>query len=243
MAFAFAVTRAVIQAIAAAVIATNSIRQPSTENKVLLITAVTVVASLAIYEPIRLARKAKHDARSKVTEAKVIAALGSALAQIEEITALSANDIGLQAFIIKRKLLSKKQYLTRLARLRLNEQPPSEIEWTKGKGVVGESWRLRRYFDFNFDTHHAQQKDWMEGDWPSLPADVTMGMTWMDFEQVRGRYGIVSAFPIVQSHTNELLGLLTLDGTPGNYSNLAAVPVRRVCSSTAARIADLFPVK
>ncbi|MFE2426851.1 hypothetical protein ACFXJ5_08870 [Streptomyces sp. NPDC059373] len=204
-------------------------------------TAVLIIAAMAIYEPIRTSRKERKDARARVRQSKVIAALGSALAQIEEVTALRANEIGLQAFTIERKWYKRNDRLVRLARLRFNEtQPPSEISWSEGKGVIGECWRVRRYHEYNFDTNHSHQSIWTEQIWDTLAQDFTMGMSWPEFEQVRGRYGIIGAFPMVHSETHRLIGVFALDGTPGNYSNLTAGPVRKICASTAARIADLF---
>jgi hypothetical protein len=99
---------------------------------------------------------------------------------------------------------------------------------------------VRRYHEFDFDTYHANQQDWEESAWNSLPDKVTMSMEWPEFEQVRGRYGVIAAFPIVHTQTNKLLGVLALDGTPGTYKNLTSMPVRKTCSTAAARIADLF---
>ncbi|MGW1531100.1 hypothetical protein [Streptomyces aureus] len=235
------VVRATIQAAAAVVVATNSLRTPSAGNRRLLVVAAFVIAILAVYEPIRISRKERRDARARVKHGKVLSALGAALSQIEEVTALSASEIGLQAFVIELKGWNRKKVLARLARLRLAEmQPPSEIEWVEGKGVIGECWRVRRYHDFNFDEHHSDQQAWDEGKWASLPESVTMGMSWTEFEQVRGRYGVIGAFPIVHAETSKLLGILAVDGGPGNYDNLTSGPVRKACASAAARIADLF---
>ncbi|MGW2871313.1 hypothetical protein [Kitasatospora sp. NPDC001225] len=239
---AAAVARAALQALAAAVIATNSLRNPPTQtSKTLMLAAVAVIAAMAIYEPVRVARKERKEERKRVTRSKVLSALSTALVQIEDITALRASEIGLQAFSIEKKAWSREKHLVRLARLRFNDmQPPSDIEWLEGKGIVGECWRFRRYHEYDFDTHHSDQHTWTEEKWDELSPDLTMGMSWAEFEQVRGRYGIIGAFPIVHADTNRLLGVLALDGSPGNYNNLTAGPVQRVCASAAARIADLF---
>ncbi|MGR3937020.1 hypothetical protein [Streptomyces sp. BRA346] len=251
MATTASIIRAAAQGIAAAIIATNSIRSPTSRNRYFLYTAVATIAILTILEPIRTSRKEKKEKRARIAENKLIATLGSALASIEEVTALRASEIGLQAFRIERRWWKRnwkdsqwwrhKEQLSRLARLRFNDtQPPSEIEWSEGKGVIGECWRVRRYHDFDFDTHHADQHNWEEHTWTSLPDKITMGMGWPEFEQVRGRYGVIAAFPIVHPQSNKLLGVLALDGAPSTYKNLTSMPVRKICSTAAARIADLF---
>lgn len=251
MATTASIIRAAAQGIAAAIVATNSLRQSTPGNRYLLYAAAGTIGLLAVLEPFRTSRKEKRENRARVAENKLISTLGSALADIQESTALRVGDIGLQAFEIEGKWWKRKwkgsqwwkrqEQLSRLARLRFNDtQPPSEIQWNEGKGVIGECWRVRRYHDFDFDTHHAKQDEWEGRDWGFLPAKVTMGMNWPEFEQVRGRYGVVAAFPIVHSQSNKLLGILALDGSPGNFKNLTSKPVRKTCSQAAARIADLF---
>lgn len=237
-----AVMRAAAQAIATAIVATNTLREKNELNRYLLLSAVLVIALLLIYEPIRVTRKERADARRRLTERKVHSALGSALVTIEQVTALRADEVGIQAYLMEKKGILRRKRLVRLARLRLNAgQPMSDVVWYEDKGVVGKCWSLRRYFDYNFDIGHSGEAAWDKATWQTLPPEVTMNLEWEEFEQQRGRYGIVAAHPIVNQTTGALLGILAVDALPGNYNNMASGPVRLAGALAAQQIAHLLP--
>ena len=68
--------------------------------------------------------------------------LVGALDAIREVTGVPLSALGISVFALRRGFLSPRRKLKRVFRFRLGKYPPpSKVDWTLGKGVIGECWR------------------------------------------------------------------------------------------------------
>jgi hypothetical protein len=114
------------------------------------------------------------------------------------------------------------RHLRRIGRERVNDTPgPSNILWTKGKGVIGRTWQTGQVECANtgaFDTQYGQHQ---QAEWDRLDHDARGGLSYKEYVQIRGKYGTVIAVPMVNRRDGQLLGVVALDGPPGCHEDLS----------------------
>ncbi len=132
------------------------------------------------------------------------------------------------------------QRLKRIAHERVNETPgPSQVRWTKGKGVIGHCWAMGREQTVNtgaFDQAHARCT---REEWDRLDVKTRRGMTYKDYRQVRGKYGTVIAVPMFDQQ-ERMIGVVALDSPVGFHEHLSTPSVIEAVGAAAGVVSSLI---
>lgn len=175
--------------------------------------AVAVVSAIA--RPVRIFAIEKYEQNRHSIE---VALRGLAWAVHEHTGGVvPVQPLGASAWVI-RGIFHKR--LHRVARERVTDYPvPSDVKWTKGKGVIGTCWDTAREQVRNTHSLYAGLSATSESDWEAVDDDIRMGMSFRDFCQVKGKYGSVIAVPVRDSN-NRLRGVVALDSPKGFHTHL-----------------------
>ena len=153
-------------------------------------------------------------------ERQVEAVLASSLVYMVRHANAEWDKTGLQVFCVRRKRWKFWiEYQVRLAKVRLVPMASSGVSWVKGKGLIGRCWETRKPHFVDLDAHfaaHANVKQW---DWDLLSSETRYGLTFEDFQRLRGKYGFVAAVPII-ARNDKYLGCVTVDMPPGAAARL-----------------------
>jgi hypothetical protein len=104
---------------------------------------------------------------------------------------------GIQAFLVANRGWRRQEEHIRLAKIRIAAIPSSGIRWTKGKGAIGRCWETKAPQFIDLEEHFADLQHVDESGWNTLTAEQRIGLTYSDFKQVNGKYGVVAAVPIM----------------------------------------------
>lgn len=159
-----------------------------------------------------------------------------ALVDIAHLVSLPCQDIGVHLYVVQHPSPKRlrKPHLDRLLRVRLSSVPvSSDIRWSRGKGVVGSCWQQERDLAIDLHVLHEPHYACDEHGWQALPPEVTLQMTFSDFERTRGKYGVVLATPMTRE-LGGVIGVVTVDGPCGRSAALDTGPVR----TALRRLAD-----
>jgi hypothetical protein len=124
---------------------------------------------------------------------------------------------GVQAFQVRGWW---KQRQVRVARVRLAAVASSGIQWGKGKGVIGQCWATRQPQYEDLGERFAPFSEFGRLQWEALPLETRFGLSFDEFQTVKGKYGIIAAVPIVNSR-DKYVGCVTADMPTG-----VAAPLR-----------------
>lgn len=164
---------------------------------------------------------------------------------IAEAAMVDVRELGLAVYVVRRDwLLPWRRRLDRVLRERSVRRPSaSRVVWRPGKGVIGRCVASGTDVaqDVGADTApwvNATPEDWRLG----VPDDVKAGFTYEEFLDMRGRYHVVVATPILDDtgRVTEVVGCLALDGPQGSYEDLAADDVRAAMAAIAPTIRALL---
>lgn len=171
----------------------------------LALTAIVPVVQVFIVERGERARR-----RALERQHKVEAFLTTSLIYIVRHGAADWENTGIQAFLVRGRW---RQQQVRLAKVRLGAIPTSGIVWGAGKGVIGRCWARRAPQFEDLEAHFAQFNNHDLAAWDALSADQRFGLTWSDFQTLKGKYGVVAAVPII-GRNDRYIGCVTADTPP-----------------------------
>ena len=174
----------------------------------------TVAAAIGEW---RRQRRARRDADTDV----VLSATGWA---IVDMVSLDFRDIGLAVYRVDRQTWRPwRRQLTRVHRVRARRRPTtSRVRWEPGKGVIGLCVERGQVVAQDLRTAYAELGPVTEAQWLGLPADVRLGLSWAEMEDVRDKYEVVVATPIIDDSgsRSEIVGCVALDGPAGTLDDL-----------------------
>jgi len=156
--------------------------------------------------------------------------------RLVETAALDWKDVGLHAFMVRRKWPRPWQpVLVRAGRWRLHSTPPvTGVRWTKGKGVIGLCWA--RMQDVGVDL----TKDWgdpaqemSEDEWHALPAERRYGLTYPEYQRVHN-YGAIVASPLIVDDVFK--GCVSVDAPGEGFDALWSDSARSILQDAALQI-------
>ncbi len=139
------------------------------------------------------------------------AAVG-AMIEISELTKVPVGDLGVSVYKIRKGWLSP-DYLDRVIRYRISHYPPpSNVDWTKGKGAIGYCWETKQpaYRNRNSVARRFVGAPPDDQQWSSMTEKDRGGFDREDFAEVVHKYCEVAAVPIIDEG-GIIRGVLALD--------------------------------
>lgn len=194
------------------------------------------VGALACIDNIRLI-KVKFDAKDRsAARSRMYKPVVSALSSITLVRSVRLDDLGISVFGIHRYwgrrwglLPWPEERLRRLLRFRVSDYPPeSAVNWTRGKGAVGECWAKGiRILDNRLAVALAfgDPQVATPATYEALTDQQRYGLAYPEFRQTVGKYGEILATPIQAKHSGETIGVLAIDCSAGVYQADPSVSV------------------
>jgi hypothetical protein len=133
------------------------------------------------------------------------------------------------------------KWLYRLAREHyLSDPPPSQIWWTPGKGIIGRCVATGQKQIVNVRTIDTQLSQLVTAEeWGALPDERRMGLSFKEYEKIRGKYGTVVAMPIIDpARGHRVIGVVSLDAPTGNHGKVSRPAVVEKVGQAAASVAQ-----
>jgi hypothetical protein len=161
--------------------------------------------------------------------------------ELQDLTVIDVRELGLAVYQRRRWGWWRwpwEQRLYRLHRERPRRAAVSGIAWRPGVGVIGrcvdrgqDVWEDLAFLDDQLGQVGA-------GDWAALGPDVTYGLSFADYQRVRGKFGVVLATPLVREAPTgaQVVGCISVDAPGGTVQQLASDEAR----SAVAAAADLL---
>jgi hypothetical protein len=209
-------------------------------NTTLLYVAVIGVALSAAVIPIAEAIASKFGFRSSLLTKEVTELLHVEFPLVVRASGMpNFSALGMHVFLKRRTWRHPLQGVQRrVARVRLaNVGVDYELDWVKGKGVIGACWRDLRDKGLNYAAWVRRHQGIGGEAWNSLPEAERWGLTYEEFDRTATKFGAIVATPIFDQG-GKFLGTVSADGPPGSYAGLksdAAGQRLQACAQVIAR--------
>lgn len=171
------------------------------------------------------------------------AVLSPLLVELEEATGVSARQLGVSAYRLRRRVLPfRRRRLERLVRLQLVIRVTSGIAWRTGVGVIGQCVERGEDVIENLAALDEQLADVDEAEWKTLPADLTFGLSFREYAKVRGKFEVVLATPIITETPlgSRVIGCIAVDSPQHAFGALASDQTRGLVAAAAVPLAALL---
>lgn len=160
---------------------------------------------------------------------------------VHDVTGLDVRDMGVACYAVRRvRLAPWRRTLRRIGRVRSTRRPTSSrVRWRPGVGVVGVCVREGRVVVRDVE---AGERGWLDAtrqQWDTVvPDHVKDGLSYDEFRQVRGKYQVVLAVPIIREATerSRVVGCVALDGPSGSFDLLWTQDVRDVLTGASVNL-------
>lgn len=235
------VAAAVVAAAASALLALSSarvVRLSRTE----LVTAIVLVAVLAAASTTAQAVSQWRARRLGARREAAAVVLDGAAWAVVDATGLDYRDLGLAAYVVRRPPLAPwTRRLHRVHRVRARRRPAaSGVTWRPGKGVIGACVEQGQVVAVDVRADHTAvwpctQEEWETG---VVPPEIRLGLSWSEFLDVREKYDVVVATPMLDASGPEtrVVGCVALDGPAGSLDRLSADDVLALLDSAATSL-------
>ena len=166
--------------------------------------------------------------------------LKGTLVQVVQASGLDWKDVGINAFLVRRTpRWFGTPVLHRVGRERIrNTPPPSNVVWTKGKGVIGRCWATATDQGVNLAALFGPDPVLTESDWLARPEADRIGMSFSDYEKTKN-HGAVVATPILDRE-GEVIGVVSADAPGDAFDRLWNDNVREALGATATTLRNLL---
>ena len=115
--------------------------------------------------------------------------------------------------------------LRRVHRVRASRRPvSSDVAWRPGKGVIGACVTQGEVVAVDLAQMSADLGQPSAEEWRQVPDDLRMGLDHDEYLDVRDKYAVVVASPIIDDsgHRSRVVGCLALDGPEGRLTSLSS---------------------
>ncbi|PRY69506.1 hypothetical protein B0I08_102181 [Glaciihabitans tibetensis] len=193
------------------------------------------------------ANAAAEQVRLKSAEKVVLASLKT----ISDSTGIDLLCLGGSVFLAKKTGLRQREFLHRELRYRLSDVPqPSDVEWVKGKGVVGSAWKDKHtvHKDLSAIADRYGASELNEASFLRLRADTRGGFTREEFHSIIGKYAEVLAVLIWNSAQTSVIGVYAIDVPMTAVHEKSGTllnehPIHEIASSCASLLGDVLQKK
>lgn len=179
------------------------------------VSAVVMAAILSVWDLVHESLRNGREDRRK----NAVGTARAVLLAVHVATGVPASDLGVSIFLVKGRLLPR---LRRVHSERLLGTPaPSQIVWTKGKGIIGSCWSRgdtrTTCVDLRTLSLRYQSDPPTPEEFSTLHATgLTMGLLCDEFGMMINKYGEVLAVRIV-ANSGRTLGVLAVDVAASYY--------------------------
>ena len=151
---------------------------------------------------------------------------------------LDFRDLGLAVYRVERVWWRPwHRRLRRIYRVRAKRRPAtSDIGWYPGKGVIGACVERREVVACDLRQLYAGLGPLSEREWDTVvPPDVRLGLSFGEYGDVRDKYDVVVASPVIDDTGRHAVvrGCLALDGPDGSFTSLTSEEVLGLLDSAA----------
>lgn len=150
---------------------------------------------------------------------------------------LDYRDLGLAAYRIEQRWWWPfRRRLRRLHRVRPSRRPvTSDVMWEPGKGVIGTCISQGAVVASDLTQMYRDLGHPSREEWDRLPDDVRQGLGFEEYLDVRDKYAVVIASPIIDDTgaSSRVVGCVALDGPDGLFDELASDEVLGLLNSAA----------
>jgi hypothetical protein len=229
---------ALLAAVAGIVLALNGAHVITASPRLLLACVVTSSA-LAALATIGAAwgewRERRLGARRELADIQLTAAAWAIVDQVAP--QLDYRDLGLAVYRVERIWWWPfRSRLRRLHRVRSSRRPTtSDVRWKPGKGVIGACVARGEVVAVDLTQMYRDLGARTKDEWPSVPDDVRLGLTWEEYVDVRDKYEVVVASPVIDDSgtRSRVLGCVALDAPDGHFADLTSDEVLGLLNSAA----------
>jgi len=187
-------------------------------------TTVLVAAALAAAATIAVAWGEWRRRRDGSRSADLDVLLSATAWAIVDLVAIDYRDLGLAAYRVGRTPWAPwRERLVRVHRVRARRRPAaSRVRWAPGKGVIGTCVSRGQVVAADLRSAYAALGPVTQAEWEALPADVRLGLTWAELGDVRDKYEVVVATPVIDDSGSRarIVGCVALDGPAGTIDDL-----------------------
>jgi hypothetical protein len=230
---------ALLAAVAAVALGLNGADVVSLSRRA-LVTAVVVSAALAFGSTTVGAwgewRARRLGAQHELADLQLTAAAWAIVDQVGG--SLDYRDLGLAVYRVERVWWRPwTSRLRRVHRVRAKRRPTtSDIAWQPGKGVIGRCVQQGAVVAADMRQLYAGLGSVSRLEWDTLvPDDVRLGMTFEEYLDVRDKYDVVVASPMIDDSGSQsrVRGCVALDGPAGRFTDLTRDEVLGLLDSAA----------
>jgi hypothetical protein len=229
---------ALLAATAAVILALNGADVVSSPTRT-VVAAIVVSTTLAAITTIGGAwaewRRRRLGARRDLAEFQLEATAWAIVDQVGN--ALDYRDLGIAVYGLRRVWWwPPSQRLMRLYRVRASRRPAtSNIVWRPGKGVIGACVERQDVVAVDLKQMYDDLGFRTEDEWATVPADMRLGLSYGDYLDVRDKYAVVVASPLIDDSGGRarVRGCVALDGPEGRFADLTTDEVLGLLNSAA----------
>jgi hypothetical protein len=192
----------------------------------LLVACIVTSAALAAVATIGSAwrewRERRLGQRHELAEITLTTAIWTVVDQVDP--PLDYRDLGVAGYRIEAVWWWPwRSRLRRVHRVRASRRPvSSDVAWRPGKGVIGACVDRGEVVAVDLAQLYADLGDPTAEEWRDLPADLRLGLDYEEYRDVRDKYAVVVATPIIDDSgpRSRVVGCVVLDGPAGRLADL-----------------------
>lgn len=189
-----------------------------------VVTSATLAAVATVGSAWRDWRERRLGRRRELAEITLTAALWAVVDQV--VPPLDYRDLGIAVYRTDHAWWWPwRAELRRVHRVRASRRPvSSDVAWRPGKGVIGACVTQGEVVavdlaQLSADLGHPGPQEWQQ-----VPEDLRMGLEHEEYLDVRDKYAVVVASPIIDDSgpRSRVVGCLALDGPEGRLDSLSS---------------------
>lgn len=208
-----------------------------TKEKGALVMTLIVVAALAPFVQTSIIELGERSKRKAVEQQQKLETFLTTALILMARNGADWEMTGVQVFLVKRKGVVRREQQIRAAKVRLGPVPSSGVKWTKGKGVIGLCWETRAPQFEDLQKRFAPYRNFTAAQWEGMAPTNRFGLSFDDFQRLKGKYGIVAAVPIID-RADKYRGCVTADMPPGKQVD--EDHTKNTLASTAKLVAEVI---
>lgn len=192
-----------------------------------IVTSATLAAVATVGAAWRDWRERRLGRRRELAEITLTATLWAVVDQVRP--PLDFRDLGIAVYRSDRRWWWPwGSRLRRVHRVRASRRPvSSDVAWRPGKGVIGACVTQGEVVAVDLAQMSADLGQPSAQEWRQVPDDLRMGLEHDEYLDLRDKYAVVVASPIIDDRgpRSRVVGCLALDGPDGRLASLSSEEV------------------